>query len=82
MQPWRSLRVQLALLVFLAIYLPVLAMLAVSDVAESTVVIDGVEITDRVSTERSPWLTVTAAHTPDDVIALVQALDAGGATSV
>lgn len=56
---WRSLRGQLALFGFLAIYLPVLALVMVSAVTEETVTIDGVEITEGASTQRSPWATGT-----------------------
>ncbi len=57
---WRSLRVQLAGLGFLAIALPVVVLLGVSVATETTVVIDGQEITEGTSTQRSPWVVATA----------------------
>lgn len=54
---WRSLRVQLALLGFLAIYVPVLLLFGVVVVTEdeTTSTVDGVEVTRDATTDRSPW---------------------------
>ncbi len=59
---WRSLRVQLAVLGFLAIYLPVLLLFGVTRVTEHETIEtpDGVEVTTDTSTRRSPWATWTA----------------------
>lgn len=58
---WRSLRVQLAVVGFLAIYVPVLVLLGVvvltEDVEET---VDGTELTGDPPTGRSPWATWTA----------------------
>lgn len=58
---WRSLRRQLAVLGFLAIYLPVLLLFGVTRVTEDEIVEtrDGVEVTTDTSTRRSPWATWT-----------------------
>ena len=58
---WRSLRGQLALLGFLAIYVPVLLLLGVviATEDESTVTIDGAQVVAATSTDRSPWTTWT-----------------------
>jgi signal transduction histidine kinase len=57
----RSLRVQLAVLGFLAIYLPVLLVRGVTVVAETeaTVTQDGERVTGETTTTRSPWVTGT-----------------------
>lgn len=57
----RSLRVQLAVLGFLAIYLPVLLVRGVTVVAETdaTVTQDGEQVTAETTTSRSPWVTGT-----------------------
>jgi signal transduction histidine kinase len=53
---WRSLRTQLAVLGFVAIYAPVLLLFGVTVVTEhETVVRDGADIEREVSTERPPW---------------------------
>ncbi len=54
---WRSLRVQLALLGFLAIYVPVLLLFGVVVVTEDETasIVDGVEVTSDATTDRSPW---------------------------
>lgn len=54
---WRSLRVQLAVLGFLAICLPLLLLMAVSVAVESEVTVDGTEVTEEAVTQRSPWVT-------------------------
>lgn len=59
---WRSLRVRLAVLGFLAIYLPVLLLFGVTVATEheaTTEVVDGVEVTSDASEERSAWVTGT-----------------------
>jgi signal transduction histidine kinase len=59
---WRSLRVRLAVLGALAIYLPVLLLFGVTVVTEDERVesTDGrVEVTDTTTSERSPWRTWT-----------------------
>lgn len=56
----RSLRVQLAVLGFLAIALPVVVLLGVSASTEATVVVDGQRITEGATSERSPWVVWTA----------------------
>jgi signal transduction histidine kinase len=59
---WRSLRVRLAVLGALAIYLPVLLLFGVTVVTEDEHVetVDGVEVTDTTTrSESSPWRTVT-----------------------
>jgi signal transduction histidine kinase len=61
-RPWRSLRVQLALLGFLAIYVPVLLLFGVTSVTEdeTTTDLDGVEVTQTTNTpDRSPWVPAT-----------------------
>lgn len=59
-QAWRSLRVQLAVLGFLAIYVPVLFLLGVTLVTEEEAVeVDGVEVVEGTSARRSPWTTWT-----------------------
>lgn len=59
--PWRSLRVQLTVFGFLAIYVPVLVLLGVTVVTEETSVgVGGVEVTE-VDSTRSPWTPWTAA---------------------
>jgi signal transduction histidine kinase len=59
-QPWRSLRVQLAVLGFLAIYVPVLLLFGVTVVTEeeTSETVDGAEITES-SSRRSGWVTGT-----------------------
>lgn len=59
---WRSLRVQLAVVGFLAIYGPVLLLLGVTVATEheTTETVEGVEVTDDASTGPSPWATWTA----------------------
>lgn len=56
-RPWRSLRVQLAVLGFLAIYAPVLLLFGVTRATEHEAIetIDGVEVGVERSTRRSPW---------------------------
>ncbi|TDD68316.1 HAMP domain-containing histidine kinase [Jiangella aurantiaca] len=59
---WRSLRVRLAVLGFLAIYLPVLLLFGVTVVTEydtTTEVVDGVEVSSGSSETRSPWVMGT-----------------------
>ncbi|SDU72660.1 sensor histidine kinase [Jiangella alkaliphila] len=59
---WRSLRVRLAVLGFLAIYLPVLLLYGVTAYTEydaTTEVINGVEITTYSNVTWSPWVTGT-----------------------
>ncbi|WP_116948801.1 sensor histidine kinase [Jiangella endophytica] len=59
---WRSLRVRLAVLGFLASYLPVLLLFGVTVATEydtTTEVVDGVEVTSDSSPARSPWVTGT-----------------------
>lgn len=58
-QWWRSLRVQLATLGFLAIYLPVVVLLGVvvATEDETTQTVNGVEVVAVNATERSPWTT-------------------------
>ena len=56
---WQSLRVQVALLGFLAIYAPVVVLVGVSQVTEAEVTIDGVVVQEGASTERSPWVVWT-----------------------
>ena len=58
---WASLRVQLALLGFAAIYIPVLVLFGVTFVTETETseTIDGVEVTADASPDRSPWVTWT-----------------------
>lgn len=58
---WRSLRVRLAVLGFLAIYVPVLLLLGVTVVTERDVSVttDDVEVTEDASTRRSPWVVWT-----------------------
>ena len=55
----RSLRVQLVVLGFVAIVVPVLVVLLVSEVTETTVTVDGEEVTERAETQPSPWFTAT-----------------------
>jgi signal transduction histidine kinase len=57
----RSLRVQLAVLGFLAIYLPVLLVRGVTVVTEreATVTRDGAQVVSETATPRSPWVTGT-----------------------
>jgi signal transduction histidine kinase len=57
----RSLRVQLAVMAFLAIYLPVLLVRGVTVVAETenTVTLEDQQVTRETSTSRSPWVTGT-----------------------
>jgi hypothetical protein len=54
---WRSLRVRIASLAFVAMYVPVLflfgVMIATED--ETSVVVDGVEVIETVPTDRSVW---------------------------
>ncbi|MGH9210381.1 MAG: HAMP domain-containing sensor histidine kinase [Acidimicrobiales bacterium] len=59
---WRSLRVQLAVLGFVAIYLPVLVLFTVTSVTEHETVeiVDGAEVADDTTTRRSPWVPWTA----------------------
>jgi signal transduction histidine kinase len=61
-RPWRSLRVQLALLGWAAIYVPVLLLFGVTSLTEDeiTVTDDGVETTRDTTPERSPWVPATA----------------------
>ena len=58
---WRSLRVRIAALGLVAIYVPVLlvfgVMVATED--ETSVVVDGVEVVQTIPSERSPWTTFT-----------------------
>ena len=56
---WQSLRVQVALLGFLAIYAPVVVLVGVSQATETEVTVDGVVVQEGASTERSPWLVWT-----------------------
>lgn len=58
---WRSLRVQLALLGFVAIYLPVLLLFGVTEVTEieTTSIVDGVEVTRTSTEDRSSWVVAT-----------------------
>ena len=58
---WKSLRVQLAVMGFMAIYLPTLLVRGVAVVSEqeTTVTGDGTAVTDEATTEREPWLTWT-----------------------
>jgi signal transduction histidine kinase len=58
---WRSLRVQLALVGFAAIYLPVLLLFGVTEVTEdeTTSTVDGVEVTQSSTADRSPWVLAT-----------------------
>ncbi|TDC50165.1 HAMP domain-containing histidine kinase [Jiangella ureilytica] len=59
---WRSLRMRLAVLGFLAIYLPVLLLFGVTVVTEqdtSTEVVHGAEVTTDTTGERSPWVAGT-----------------------
>jgi signal transduction histidine kinase len=61
-QAWRSLRVRLAVLGFLAIYLPLLLLFGITRVTEeeSVDVVDGVVVDDDTSrTRSSPWVTFT-----------------------
>lgn len=55
---WGSLRVQLAVFGFLAIYLPLLLVVAVSVAVEAEVVV-GSAVADEAVGQRSPWLTIT-----------------------
>lgn len=55
-----SLRARLAILGFLAAYLPVIVLLGVSASTEASVVVDGQTITEGASSERSPWIAWTA----------------------
>jgi signal transduction histidine kinase len=54
---WRSLRVRIALLGFIAMYVPVLLLLGVviATEDENSVVVDGVEVVETVPSERSAW---------------------------
>ena len=58
---WRSLRARLAVVGFLAIYLPVLLLFGVTVVTEydTTEVVDGVEVRTESSVTWSPWVTAT-----------------------
>lgn len=58
---WRTLRARLAVLGFLAIYVPVLLLFGVTVVTEydTTEVVDGVEISTESSVTWSPWVTAT-----------------------
>lgn len=58
---WRSLRAQLAIVGFLAIYVPVLLVFGVTSLTEDRVVQtrNGVEVASDTSTRRSPWVTWT-----------------------
>jgi signal transduction histidine kinase len=58
---WRSLRVQLAVVGFFAIYVPVLLLLGVTVVTEdeTTTTIDGVRVVEDSSGSRAPWATWT-----------------------
>jgi len=58
---WRSLRVQLALVGFAAIYLPVLLLFGVTSATEveTTSIQDGVEVTTETTPQRSPWVPAT-----------------------
>ena len=58
---WRSLRAQLAVVGFLAIYLPVLLLFGVTSLTEDQIVQtnDGVEVSSQTSTGRSPWVIWT-----------------------
>ena len=60
-RPWRSLRVQLALLGWAAIYVPVLLVFGVTSVTEieTTTIVDGTEVTRDTTPERSPWVVAT-----------------------
>ncbi|MFF3437396.1 ATP-binding protein [Streptosporangium sp. NPDC002721] len=61
-RPWRSLRARLAVLGFLAIYLPALLLfgvILVTDTETTSWVIDGVESTRTVSAHGSAWVTWT-----------------------
>jgi signal transduction histidine kinase len=60
-RPWRSLRVQLALVGCAAIYLPVLLLFGVTEVTEdeTTSTVDGVEVTQSSTSARSPWVVAT-----------------------
>lgn len=59
---WRKLRVQLAALGFVAIYVPVLVLFAVTSITEVETVetVDGIAIADETTTHRSPWVLWTA----------------------
>ena len=59
---WRTLRAQLAVVGFVAIYLPVLVLLVVTFVTEEETVetVDDVAVTDDTTTRRSPWVPWTA----------------------
>ena len=61
-RPWRSLRVQLALLGWAAIYVPVVLLFGVTSLTEDEVTVtdDGVETTRDTTPERSPWVPATA----------------------
>lgn len=58
---WRSLRVRLALLGFLAIYVPVLLLLGVTVVTEEEVAtsVDGATVATNASSSQSPWVVWT-----------------------
>lgn len=59
---WRSLRVQLAVVGFVAIYLPVLVLFGVTSVTEETdvtTVTGGAEVVDAASGSTSPWVVAT-----------------------
>ena len=58
---WRSLRAQLAIVGFLAIYVPVLLVFGVTSLTEDRIVQtrNGVEVASDTSTRRSPWVTWT-----------------------
>lgn len=61
---WRTLRVQLAAVGFVAIYAPVLILFAVTSYTEQEETLetdDGVEITAETSSDSPPWVLLTAA---------------------
>lgn len=58
---WRSLRVQLAVVGFFAIYVPVLLLAGVTAVTDTEIqVVDDGTSVEETSDRRSPWVTVTA----------------------